>query len=49
MFLRSSYEVHFDFRRNYRLCTVNLNMVNSKFHLIQSFFENFAKLLSFPV
>ena len=28
---------------------VNSNMVNSKFHLIQSFFEILAKFLSFDV
>ena len=33
----------------YRLGTVNSNMVNSKFHLIQSFFEIFARFLSFHV
>ena len=33
----------------YRLGMVNLNMVNSKFHLIQSFFEYLARFLSFHV
>ena len=33
----------------YRLGTVNSNTVNSKFHLIQSFFEIFATFLSFHV
>ena len=32
--------------RVYRLGTVNLNTVNSKFYLIQSFFEIFARFLS---
>ena len=35
--------------RIYRLGTVNSNTVNSKFHLIQSFFEIFARFLSFHV
>ena len=34
---------------NYRSGTVNLNTVNSKFHLIRSFFEIFARFLSFHV
>ena len=33
----------------YRSGTVYSNMVNSKFHLIQSFFEIFTKFLSFHV
>ena len=33
----------------YRLGTLNSNTVNSKFHLIQSFFEIFARFLSFHV
>ena len=33
----------------YRLGTVNSNTVNSKFHLIQSFFEIFARFLLFHV
>ena len=33
----------------YRSGTVNSNTVNSKFHLIQSFFEIFARFLSFHV
>ena len=33
----------------YRLGTVNLNMVNSKFHLIQSCCKYFARFLSFHV
>ena len=33
----------------YRSGTVNSNTVNSKFHLIRSFFEIFAKFLSFHV
>ena len=33
----------------YRSGTVNLNTVNSKFHLIQSFFEIFARFLLFHV
>ena len=32
--------------RVYRFGTVNLNTVNSKFYLIQSFFEIFARFLS---
>ena len=34
---------------NYRSGTVNSNTVNSKFHLIQSFCEIFARFLSFHV
>ena len=34
---------------HYRSGTVNSNTVNSKFHLIRSFFEIFAKFLSFHV
>ena len=34
---------------NYRSGTVNSNTVNSKFHLIRSFFEIFATFLSFHV
>ena len=33
----------------YRSGTVNSNTVNSKFHLIRSFFEIFARFLSFHV
>ena len=33
----------------YRSGTVDLNTVNSKFHLIRSFFEIFARFLSFHV
>ena len=33
----------------YRSGTVNLNTVNSKFHLIRSFFEIFARFLLFHV
>ena len=33
----------------YRSRTVNSNTVNSKFHLIQSFFEILARILSFHV
>ena len=33
----------------YRLGTLNSNTVNSKFHLIRSFFEIFARFLSFHV
>ena len=33
----------------YRSGTVNLNTVNSKFHLIRSFFEIFVRFLSFHV
>ena len=32
---------------NYRSGMVNLNTVNSKFHLIRSFFEILARILSF--
>ena len=34
---------------DYRSGTVNSNTVNSKFHLIQSFFDIFARFLSFHV
>ena len=34
---------------NYRSEMVNLNTVNSKFHLIQSFLEYLARFLSFHV
>ena len=34
---------------NYRSGTVNSNTVNSKFHLIRSFFEILARILSFHV
>ena len=34
---------------HYRSGTLNSNTVNSKFHLIQSFFEIFARFLSFHV
>ena len=37
------------YQYNYRSGTVNSNTVNSKFHLIGSFFEIFAKFLSFHV
>ena len=33
----------------YRSGTVNSNTVNSKYHLIRSFFEIFARFLSFHV
>ena len=33
----------------YRSGTLNSNMVNSKFHLIRSFFQIFARFLSFHV
>ena len=33
----------------YRSGTLNSNTVNSKFHLIRSFFEIFARFLSFHV
>ena len=36
-------------KENYRSDTVNSNTVNSKFHLIRSFFEIFARFLSFHV
>ena len=35
--------------KKYRSGTVNSNTVNSKFHLIRSFFEIFARFLSFHV
>ena len=35
--------------KEYRSGTVNSNTVNSKFHLIRSFFEIFARFLSFHV
>ena len=34
---------------SYRSGTVNSNTVNSKFHLIRSFFETLARILSFHV
>ena len=34
---------------NYKPGTLNSNMVKSKFHLIRSFFEIFARFLSFHV
>ena len=34
---------------HYRSGTLNSNMVNSKFHLIRSFFEIFARFLPFHV
>ena len=34
---------------NYRSGTLNSNTVNSKFHLIRSFFEILARILSFHV
>ena len=37
------------FTKYYRSGTLNSNMVNSKFHLIRSFFEIFARFLSFHV
>ena len=37
------------FHPHYRLGTLNSNTVNSKFHLIRSFFEIFARFLSFHV
>ena len=40
------YNRHF---RKYRSGTVNSNTVNSKFHLIRSLFEIFARFLSFHV
>ena len=36
-------------KKNYRSGTVNSNMINSKFYLIQSFFEILARILSFHV
>ena len=37
------------FNSMYRSGTLNSNTVNSKFHLIRSFFEIFARFLSFHV
>ena len=37
------------FNRYYRSGTLNSNTVNSKFHLIRSFFEILARILSFHV
>ena len=50
-FIMGVYEIIFlkFLKHNYRSEMVNSNMVNSKFHLIQSFFEIFAKFLSFHV
>ena len=39
----------FHINKLYRSGTVNSNTVNSKFHLIRSFFEIFARFLSFHV
>ena len=39
----------YEFGQFYRLGTLNSNTVNSKFHLIRSFFEIFARFLSFHV
>ena len=36
-------------KASYRSGTLNSNTVNSKFHLIRSFFEIFARFLSFHV
>ena len=36
-------------KMKYRSGTLNSNTVNSKFHLIRSFFEIFARFLSFHV
>ena len=38
-----------DLNGKYRSGTVNSNMVNSKFHLIRSFCEIFARFLPFHV
>ena len=38
-----------EFVSSYRSGTVNANTVNSKFHLIRSFFEYLARFLSFHV
>ena len=38
-----------EFENRYRSGTVNSNTVNSKFHLIGSFFEILARILSFHV
>ena len=37
------------FSSNYRSGTVNSNTVNSRFHLIRSFFDFLARFLSFHV
>ena len=41
--------VHYSIPRRYRSGTLNSNTVNSKFCLIRSFFEIFARFLSFHV
>ena len=38
-----------DINRRYRSGMVNSNTVNSKFHLIRTFFEILARILSFHV
>ena len=48
LYLASYSLVLFD-RSRYRSGTLNSNTVNSKFHLIRSFFEIFARFLSFHV
>ena len=42
-------DIHPVLKSLYRLGTVNSNTVNSKFHLIRSFFEILARMLSFHV
>ena len=42
-------EAQHNAEKYYRSGTVNSNTVNSKFHLIRSFFEIFARFLSFHV
>ena len=44
-----AYDEKLDLPSEYRSGTLNSNTVNSKFHLIQSFFEIFARFLSFHV
>ena len=46
---RTNYTYFMLLKTNYRSGTVNSNTVNSKFHLIRSFFEIFARLISFHV
>ena len=46
---RTNYTYFMLLKTNDRSGTVNSNTVNSKFHLIRSFFEIFARLISFHV
>ena len=49
IYLQYKYYSCYKINPGYRLGPVNLNTVNSKFHLIRSFFEIFARFLSFHV